>query len=137
MLICKQCERACQGSDFYASNLATCKACIKENVRKNYAEKRAQYSKYDQERAQRPERKAAMILYQRARRAREPEKYKARTAVKNAIRDGRLVRLPCKCGNPKSQAHHHDYSKPLDVEWLCFKCHREDAHQQVVTCDGK
>lgn len=37
---------------------------------------------------------------------------------------GKLVQVPCeKCGSPKSQMHHHDYSKPLEVEWLCRPCH--------------
>lgn len=55
--------------------------------------------------------------------------------VRKAIRNGDLVRpYECsKCGaSPKHssdgrsliQAHHEDYSKPLDVEWLCAKCHR-------------
>lgn len=63
------------------------------------------------------------------------EKYKARTAVSNALRDGRLIKQPCEhCGaTEKVQAHHNDYSKPLDVEWLCFKCHREHAHGQTTS----
>lgn len=47
---------------------------------------------------------------------------------------GRLVRKPCEaCGSEKSQAHHDDYSKPLDVRWFCFKHHREIGHGQTVT----
>jgi hypothetical protein len=30
---------------------------------------------------------------------------------------------PCKVCGDKAQAHHHDYSKPLEVEWLCQKHH--------------
>ena len=51
-------------------------------------------------------------------------KLKAVSAVGHAIRDGYLVRQPCEvCGNPKSQGHHEDYSKPLEVVWLCQTHH--------------
>lgn len=58
-----------------------------------------------------------------------PEKYQARTAVSNALQEGRLTKPDtCEdCGEPtKSRdlhGHHEDYSKPLDVEWLCATCH--------------
>lgn len=55
-----------------------------------------------------------------------PEKAKARNAVGNALRDGKLQRKPCEiCGEHRAQAHHDDYSKPLDVVWLCSKHHAE------------
>lgn len=51
---------------------------------------------------------------------------KARSDVNHAIRDGKLDRMPCVvCGNERSEGHHEDYSKPLDVIWLCRKHHRE------------
>lgn len=57
-------------------------------------------------------------------RARNPEKVKAHWTINNAIRYGKIVRQPCiNCGNTKSHAHHSDYSKPLDVIWLCHNCH--------------
>lgn len=66
---------------------------------------------------------AAQKRYARAR----PERIKARSAVSSAIRRGRLERLPCeKCGDPNSQAHHDDYSKPLDVRWLCQPHHTKE-----------
>jgi hypothetical protein len=55
-----------------------------------------------------------------------PEKKKAHTAVSNAIRDGRLFKQPCEvCFSNDVEAHHDDYSKPLDVRWLCVKHHAE------------
>ena len=53
-----------------------------------------------------------------------PEKYAARRKLRDAVKYGKMVRKPCeKCGNEKSHGHHEDYSKPLDVIWLCHKCH--------------
>lgn len=59
-----------------------------------------------------------------------PEKKKAHMEVKNALRSGRMHRHPCCiCGN-KAHAHHEDYSKPLEVIWLCPKHHGE-RHVQI------
>ena len=59
-------------------------------------------------------------------RRRHPEAAKAHDIVRNAVRHGRLIKQPCHiCGSTINvHAHHEDYSKPLDVIWLCDKCHR-------------
>jgi hypothetical protein len=50
----------------------------------------------------------------------------ARWKVGRALKAGRLVKQACEvCGARKVQAHHDDYSKPLDVRWLCLKHHSE------------
>lgn len=50
-----------------------------------------------------------------------------RWKVNRAVAAGRLVKKPCAvCGSPRSQAHHQDYSRPLDVIWLCAKHHAEE-----------
>src|ERR1700686_4886225 len=55
-------------------------------------------------------------------------KRKARIAVMLAVRNGQLVRKPCEvCGGPKSEGHHEDYTKPLEVVWLC-RWHHTLAH---------
>lgn len=47
-------------------------------------------------------------------------------------RRGKLVPKPCEeCGRPDVQMHHDDYSKPLEVRWLC-KRHHQEHHQNDV-----
>jgi hypothetical protein len=63
--------------------------------------------------------------------ANNPEKRKAQDAVKIAIRNGTLIRKPCEvCGKIKVDAHHDDYSKPLEVRWLC-RSHHKDHHYKI------
>lgn len=51
-------------------------------------------------------------------------KQSARAAANMAVKRGKLKRQPCSiCGEKISEKHHHDYSKPLDVTWLCRACH--------------
>ncbi len=121
--------------------LHACKACVRARVSTTYAANRPARVAYERQRAQRPVRKASQAEHQRRHRERHPERHKARAAVNNAIAAGRLTREPCEvCGtNRRVQAHHPDYSAPLDVIWLCFRCHREREHDQVVTApdDGR
>jgi hypothetical protein len=67
------------------------------------------------------------MRYRRRQMERDPEKEAARRAVLYAVRTGKLVRQPCeKCGETPAEGHHDDYSKPLEVRWLCPTHH--DAH---------
>jgi hypothetical protein len=57
----------------------------------------------------------------------------ARNRVAYMLRIGKVKRENCKiCGLTKSQAHHPDYSKPLEVIWLCSQ-HHKDLHRGILT----
>lgn len=57
-----------------------------------------------------------------------PKQYKARSVLNNAIAKGK-IKKPENCVKCNStgiiHGHHEDYSKPLDVIWLCPPCHSE------------
>lgn len=136
---CKTCKIVKPLTDFYLQpggkdgRHTECKECRKAAIKARYGVTRPERAAYERKRFNDPARKAKVAEYQRSHRQREPLKYKARTAVNNAIRDGRLKKGPCEeCGCLETQAHHDDYSKPLEVRWFCFKHHRQEAHGQVV-----
>ncbi len=51
--------------------------------------------------------------------------WRAQSQLHRAIKRGDVIRPDgCqKCGGSIPRAHHDDYSKPLDVIWLCGACH--------------
>ena len=66
------------------------------------------------------------ISRQRQEQIKHPERHYARTIIYNLVKQGKIKRLPCEvCSKEKSEAHHPDYSKPLEVRWLCKKHHKE------------
>jgi len=100
----------------------------RENPEKVQAEDRAKYYR-NHERYKKYRREYI------ARKRSTPEgrmKIKANSAVTNAVRDKRLTK-PEECSvcyrtDKRIEAHHDDYSKPLEVRWLCSQCHRrQDA----------
>ena len=59
-----------------------------------------------------------------------PEKYKARYTLRNAVRLGMIEKKPCVvCGDKKTEGHHGNYGKPLDVIWLCKNHHIKTLKQ--------
>ena len=81
---------------------------------------------------QTPAGKRAVARAGKLQREKYPQKSKAHRIVYAAIKKGTLVRKPCqRCGSTtRVQAHHHDYSLPLDVHWLCEPCHNLEHHPQ-------
>ncbi len=71
-------------------------------------------------------------LRRKARRGVSNGRNAVRMRVVYALRTGRLKRMPCEvCGETKAQAHHDDYSKPLDVRWLCQKHHLQHHKAEI------
>lgn len=53
-----------------------------------------------------------------------PLKETAHQAVKYGLKTGRIKKSPCAdCGNKKVEAHHNDYTKPLEIVWYCRRHH--------------
>lgn len=66
-------------------------------------------------------------------------KQRAQSAVASAVAAKVLERRACEyfvdwqgrvCGALKTHAHHEDYSRPLDVVWLC-PCHHARRHREL------
>lgn len=103
----------------------TCKTCCAISLRewraKNRERSREYWRTYISDEARRQRKRDSHNAYAK----RNRHKINARFKVRNAIIAGKIVKAPCAhCGDPVTFAHHTDYSKPLDVVWLCMPCHR-------------
>src|SRR5581483_2908660 len=145
MKTCTKCGKKKQPSDFYEDaklpdgRASDCKECRKRTTKANRAAKHDYYVAYDRKRHSLPKRVRGRADYAKSQKGRErlaasgrlqkrryPERYAAYRAVRKAVKTGLLIRRPCEvCGCEKVQAHHDDYSKPLEVRWLCHKHHHE------------
>lgn len=135
---CFKCQLAKPLVEFYKhpkmgdGHLGKCKDCTRKDSSNRYRrpESRELIRAYDKYRNQTPERKAKTLGYLQKRRLLHPEKDRARRLVGSAVRRGLMEKQPCEiCKSPEVQAHHPDYSKPLNVRWLCFIHHRQEHGQ--------
>lgn len=159
--VCFKCNLSKPLSEFYKhpqmadGHLGKCKECAKLDVRCNRSENLQHYQEFDRKRAALPHRIAARTEYAQTPRGREvanrsnskyskanpeprlrwqarnPRKRAAHILLGNAIRAGKVFRMPCViCGSEKSHGHHEDYDKPLDVVWLC-PLHHSARHKEM------
>ena len=73
--------------------------------------------------------------YKKIQVARYPERIRARQRVHYHKKQGNITPGTCEmCGTDKSiEAHHPDYSEPLEVVWVCSVCHRQFHKKEKVT----
>ena len=148
MKICFKCQKEKDRSEFYKHAqmgdglLGKCKECTRKDSSENLA-RRMQEPEFRVKEAERCRKKSyerekklkAMGIKHDPVKRREylkksyekyPLKHIARTKVATALANGTINRFPCvKCGAINSEAHHEDYTKPLDVIWYCPKHHGE------------
>lgn len=145
---CRECHRPLPLDAFYAHSkmadgrLNKCVDCVKARVTTYRKTNLGRVKAYDRTRAELPQRVQARAEYRKTDRgkerlrvgqaawdARNKHKKLAHTLVATAVRSGLLV-IPSQCQNPTCnsfgplEGHHEDYSKPLEVRWLCVPCHR-------------
>lgn len=134
--ICFKCSKRKPLDSFYRhpqmgdGHLGKCAECTRLDVCRHRRANVDRIREYDKSRyvGERKERAAARV---RQYAVAFPGRKKANTAVSNAVRDGRLVRLPCEvCGRSDSHGHHDDYRKKLEVRWLC-PVHHAEAHGRL------
>lgn len=138
-------------SEFYKhpqmpdGHLNKCKECTKKDNAKNRKDKIKYYQEYDRKRANQPKRVKARKEYaekckldENLKERNRQYKNKYRKTHKKEIRardklqynlDSNKIEKPTRCQicgkETKLQAHHHDYNKPLDVIWVCDRCHKD------------
>lgn len=132
MKACFKCGEVKPLDEFYKlsgmrdGRLNKCKECTKSDVRKHRKENLEKIREYDRSRAKLPHRVERNTKNTSAYRKAYPERYKANSMVGYALKIGALKKHPCQiCGDERVEAHHADYSRPLDVVWLCPAHHRE------------
>ncbi len=146
--VCVRCGRSKPAAEFYSDKRASdglrshCKECHREQTKKHCLENPGKvidrHAAY-RLKLPRDERRAKASAYYQTVKAKaalrqkrwvenNPEKRRAHYIVQTAIRSGRLAK-PSTCSwcgaTDRIEASHDDYSRPLDVDWLCPPCHRQ------------
>ena len=132
MKICYTCKEYKELEEFHRhkrmadGHLNQCKSCQKLYEQKRRKENPSYFSAYERARSKLPHRLELNKAIGKRYIKNNPMRYKATNLVNNALRDGKLLKLPCFCcGANNTVAHHVSYDLPLDVVWLCQKHHKE------------
>ena len=139
MKACICCKQVRPIGDYYAhsgmsdGHLNKCKDCVKQYQKvRRFGDGRSAILSYDRERAKLPHRVLHREKTVRIWTAKYPERKKAQTLLASAVCKGLVHRHPCWVCGDKAEAHHPDYSRPLDVVWLC-PAHHKQTHALVKT----
>ncbi len=154
--MCKRCNINKPLSEYYAhprmadGHLNFCKDCTKIRVKKYsktengiLVEKKRRFNikrrEWHREYARNKRVKSPELIkeYQDRWHSKYPKRKYASTVVQRALKKGILKRKPCEiCGKKKVEGHHDDYTKPLNVRWLC-KLHHMEVHYPIDLILGK
>lgn len=131
---CFKCGRILDIQEFYQhpkakdGHLNKCKECSKQDSRNRLRKYPEKVKEYELKRSKTPERQALRAFYVKKYNKEHPERNKANQCIKRALATGKIIRpkFCAICGKEcKLYAHHHDYTKPLEVIFVCQSCHKK------------
>lgn len=138
-MYCKYCERE-QPDNLFRKHSRKCKPCQatatnrwRANNPKKAKESRLHYLATHKEHTREYNRE--WLKHNTPWRDRNKPKRNASALLQYAVKVGK-VKKPKTCSRCKREAyvvgHHHDYLKPLEVEWICQSCHRHEHVKNPV-----
>lgn len=148
--ICTDCFILKNPEDFVVSSTCKdglsykCRSCLSD-YKKEYRNLNSEKLKeLDKRRSNLPHRELARAEYAKTDRGKQASKraaktwktnnllkFRAQDKLRKAVKSGKVQKLPCEvCGSERSQGHHEDYTKPLDVVWYCHR-HHIDRHKEM------
>jgi hypothetical protein len=133
---CRECGQTKLLDEFYVhvemgdGHLNKCKVCVKERIRLYRIAQPERVAAIDKIKYEKAKLRSAFrfqrLEYQRAKRT--PEINRAHQCTQRRLR----VFKPDLCEQcherEAKHAHHPDYKKPLNVIWLCIRCHQRLHH---------
>lgn len=142
--VCFKCGKLKSLSEYYKhkkmadGHLNKCKECTKNDAHKHRENNIDRIREYDRNRPNKDERAKKSSEYSKTPKGKHVKKKsmqkynqdklkkQAKVDLANAVKYGR-IKKPSSCESCgvecKPHGHHDDYSKPLDIRWLCVKCH--------------
>ena len=133
---CFKCKTVKSLDEFYKhkmmadGHLNKCKICTKNDVGNLREENIEKIREYDRKRGKLPHRIEKRNAIVKKWTKDHPDRSRAQQKLRRAVKSGIVKKYPCLICGEKSEAHHPDYSRPLDVVWLC-SAHHKQAHALV------
>lgn len=129
----KKCYRCGQAKESQSQSYCrACKLAYNAEHRNRDAWKKQAHDYQNNKYASDPAYREWVLANRKEYRRANKEKVSAQNKLNRAIANGTLVRGKCQvCGLSNADAHHYDYSKPLDVLWLC-RLHHHRLHRRKL-----
>lgn len=144
--VCFKCNENKELTKFYKhknmldGHLNKCKDCTKKDAILHYSKNKEYYKEYDRCRGMLPNRVESRRIYSQTEEGKEKHrkakkkwtesnivKKAASTIIGNALRSGKIIKPElceiCEIKHERIHGHHDDYAYPMEVRWLCPKCH--------------
>ena len=141
MKVCKMCGKEKSLIEYYKhpkttdGHLGKCKECAKIDTSSNYRNNIQHYHEYEAERRNNETRILDRRKSSKKYSSQNINKRRAQGELYRGVSRGVVTKQKicshCNAVSERPQAHHPDYSKPLEVMWLCGPCHRGLHHGAI------